>query len=277
MSALAPAARRESAWDQFWAVALRIPGIRTWGPFLVVLIIWAGIAAAQIVPSSFFTGPGAVTEEFVSLVERGILPAYLGDSIGRLLVGSAVGLAVGVGLGFLIGLNRYVRKFLWPLLLFFQAIGDIAWLPILVIWFGFSITSVTIVIVYTVMFPLIIAIVSAIDGMPVSLLRASGSLGAGRWSRLLYVILPGTLPGVSSGIRTGLGYGLRALIAAEMIIGTSGVGFMMFDARGQGDVAKVFVGMVVLGVLWYLVDALILAPFERETVERWGMVEGVGR
>ncbi|MCR2815016.1 ABC transporter permease [Microbacterium jiangjiandongii] len=242
-----------------------------------MLIVWAGISAAELVPASFFTGPGEVVGEFASLVERGILPAYLGDSIGRLLIGSAVGLAVGIGLGFLIGLNRYVRKFLWPLLLFFQAIGDIAWLPILVIWFGFSITSVTIVIVYTVMFPLIIAIVSAIDGMPVNLLRASGSLGADRWSRLVYVILPGTLPGVSSGIRTGLGYGLRALIAAEMIIGTSGVGFMMFDARGQGDVAKVFVGMVVLGVLWYLVDALILAPFERETVERWGMVEGVGR
>src|SRR5690606_37840282 len=197
--------------------------------------------------------------------------------IERLLVGSAAGLVIGIVLGFLVGLNRYVRKFLWPLLLFFQAIGDIAWLPILVIWFGFSITSVTIVIVYTVVFPLIISIVSAIDSMPQNLMRAAGSLGASRWQRILYVILPGTLPGVSSGIRTGLGYGLRALIAAEMIIGTSGIGFMMFDARGQGDVAKVFVGMIVLGVLWYLVDALILAPFERETVERWGMVEGVGR
>jgi NitT/TauT family transport system permease protein/taurine transport system permease protein len=274
---VAPVARRAGAWDRFWAVALRVPGIKTWGPFLVVLIIWAVIAASGVVPNAFFTDPLSVWNDMISLIQRGILPAYLADSIERLLVGSAVGLVVGIALGFLVGLNRYVRKFLWPLLLFFQAIGDIAWLPILVIWFGFSITSVTIVIVYTVMFPLIISIVSAIDGMPQNLMRAAGSLGAGRWQRLLYVILPGTLPGVSSGIRTGLGYGLRALIAAEMIIGTSGIGFMMFDARGQGDVAKVFVGMIVLGVLWYLVDALILAPFERETVERWGMVEGVGR
>jgi NitT/TauT family transport system permease protein/taurine transport system permease protein len=274
---VAPVARRAGAWDRFWAVALRLPGIKTWGPFLVVLIIWAVIAASGVVPNAFFTDPLSVWNDMISLIQRGILPAYLADSIERLLVGSLVGLVVGIAVGFLVGLNRHVRKFLWPLLLFFQAIGDIAWLPILVIWFGFSITSVTIVIVYTVMFPLIISIVSAIDGMPQNLMRAAGSLGAGRWQRLLYVILPGTLPGVSSGIRTGLGYGLRALIAAEMIIGTSGIGFMMFDARGQGDVAKVFVGMIVLGVLWYLVDAVILAPFERETVERWGMVEGVGR
>lgn len=272
-----PSTKRASAWDRFWAVALRVPGIRTWGPFLVVLVVWAAIAGSHVVPAAFFTDPLSVWDSFASLVARGILPQYIGDSLTRLLVGSAIGLAVGIVVGFLVGLNRYVRKFLWPLLLFFQAIGDIAWLPILVIWFGFSITSVTIVIVYTVMFPLVISIVSAIDGMPPNLLRAAGSLGASRWARILYVIVPGTLPGLSSGIRTGLGYGLRALIAAEMIIGTSGVGFMMFDARGQGDVAKVFVGMIVLGVLWYLVDALVLAPFEKETVERWGMVEGVGR
>jgi len=272
-----PATRCASGWDRFWAVALRVPGIRTWGPFAVLLVIWIAVAVSHVVPAAFFTDPLTVWNTFVSLIERGILPAYLGDSLVRLLVGSAFGLVIGIAFGFLVGLNRHVRKFFWPLLLFFQAIGDIAWLPILVIWFGFSITSVTIVIVYTVMFPLIISIVSAIDGMPQNLLRAAGSLGAGRWSQLLYVVVPGTLPGVSSGIRTGLGYGLRALIAAEMIIGTSGIGFMMFDARGQGDVAKVFVGMIVLGVLWYLVDALILAPFEKETVERWGMVEGVGR
>jgi len=86
------------------------------------------------------------------------------------------------------------------------------------------------------------------------------------------VILPGALPSVASGVRTGLGYGWRALVAAEIIVGTSGIGFMMFDARRVGDVAEVFLGMIVLGILWYALDALFLAPFERATVERWGLV-----
>lgn len=271
--------RRSAAdgWTRFWAQALRVPGIRTWGPFAVVILGWAAIDRAGLFPSAFFVGPGTVWDTAVSLVERGILPAYIGDSLVRLGVGAIWGLLIGIVLGFVIGLNKYVRKFTWPVLLFFQAIGDIAWLPILIIWFGFSLTSVTVVIVYTVTFPLVISIVAGIDSIPKNVLRAGGSLGARRWQQLIYVIVPAALPGVSSGIRTGLGYGWRALIAAEIIIGTSGVGFMMFDARRQGDVSQVFVGMAVLGILWYLTDALILAPFEKETVERWGMVEGIGR
>lgn len=279
MSGSAPllSGRRANGWSRFWAVVGKVPGIKVWGPFAVVVAGWALVSALKVFPPAFFVGPDKVWADTVSLIQRGILPAYIGDSIERLAVGAAWGLGIGIVLGFLVGLNRFVRKFTWPLLLFFQAIGDIAWLPILIIWFGFSLTSVTIVIVYTVTFPLIISIVAGIDAVPVNLLRAAGSLGASRWRQIVYVIVPAALPGISSGIRTGLGYGWRALIAAEIIIGTSGVGFMMFDARRQGDVTEVFVGMGVLGILWYLTDALILAPFEKETVERWGMVEGIGR
>jgi taurine transport system permease protein len=271
------APRPPVAGGRLWDLLLRVPGIRTWGPFAVLIAGWAVIAELEIFPSAFFVGPGTVLETSAGLIERGILPSYIGDSVRRLAVGAAFGIAVGVGLGFLIGLNKYARKFSWPMLLFFQAIGDIAWLPILIIWFGFSLTSVTLVIVYTVTFPLIISIVAGIDAIPQNLMRAAASLGANRWRGIVEVVVPAALPGISSGIRTGLGYGWRALIAAEIIIGTSGVGFMMFEARRQGDVSHVFIGMAVLGALWYATDALILAPFEKETVERWGMVEGIGR
>lgn len=86
------------------------------------------------------------------------------------------------------------------------------------------------------------------------------------------MVLPGALPNIITGLRNGLGYGWRALIAAEMIVGTSGVGFMMFDARRAGSVVEILLGMIILGLLWYAVDALILAPIERATGQRWGMV-----
>ncbi|WP_194294561.1 ABC transporter permease [Leucobacter muris] len=264
-------------WDAFWSRALKVPGIRVWGPFAVVFAAWWLLSALHVFPPAFFASPGTVLAEGWRMIERGILPVYVSDSLVRLAVGAAWGLGIGIPLGYLIGMNRWVRKFSWPLLSFFQAIGDIAWLPILIIWFGFSLTSVTIVIVYTVVFPLIISIVAGIDAIPQNLRRASRSLGAGRASEVAYVVVPAAMPGLVSGIRTGLGYGWRALIAAEIIIGTSGLGFMMFDGRRQGDISQVFVGMIVLGALWYMTDALILAPLEKATVERWGMVEKVGR
>jgi len=57
-----------------------------------------------------------------------------------------------------------------------------------------------------------------------------------------------------------------------MIVGTSGIGFMMFDARRSGSVVEILLGMIILGLLWYVVDAWILAPIERVTGKRWGLV-----
>ncbi len=253
------------------------PLTKTLFPFAVVVAAWGSVARFEIFPSAFFTGPDAVIAKFGELIRKGVLPEYLADSIVRLASGATLGLAVGIPMGYLIGLNRHVRRTSWPLLLFFQAIADIAWLPILIIWFGFSLTSVTFVIVYSVIFPLVVSIVAGIDGIPEDLVRAARCLGASRRQILVEVVLPGSFAAAAMGIRTGLGYGWRALIAAEIIVGTSGVGFMMFDARRAGQVTEVFVGMIVLGVLWYAVDALILAPLERETVERWGLVRRVGR
>ena len=246
--------------------------VRTFGPFIPVVLIWWVVAEAGVFPADLFVGPRTVIAEFDELIAKGILPAYLSDSFTRLWTGVLFGLLIGIPAGFIVAMSRWARRLTWPLLLFFQAIADIAWLPIVIVWFGFSLTAVAFVIVYTIVFPLMISIVSGVEEVPRDLIRAARSLGAGRLRVFTDVIVPGALPAVATGIRTGLGYGWRALIAAEIIVGTSGIGFMMFDARRAGVVTGVFVGMIVLGVLWYALDALILAPFERGTIERWGMV-----
>lgn len=158
------------------------------------------------------------------------------------------------------------------MLLFFQAIGDIAWLPILIIWFGFGLTTMTFVIVYTVLFPVVLNTVLGVRSVRIEMYRAAQSLGASPLRILTEVVIPGALPNIITGLRNGLGYGWRALIAAEMIVGTSGIGFLMFDARRAGSVTEIVLGMILLGILWYIVDAWILAPIERATGRRWGLV-----
>ncbi len=250
----------------------RYPGLKSFGPFVPILLLWAGIAQAGIFPRIFFPGPWDVVRSFGNLVYKGILPEYLGDSVLRLALGVSVGAAAGVPLGLLVGLSPLGHRFFWPLIVFFQAVGDIAWLPILLIWFGFGLTTMTFVIVYTVLFPVVLNTVLGVRSIPLAFLRAAQSLGAGRLRILLEVIVPGALPNIMTGLRNGLGWGWRALIASEMIVGTSGVGFMMFDARRAGQVTEVLLGMIILGLLWYVVDGWILVPLEQATVERWGVV-----
>ncbi|WP_242902430.1 ABC transporter permease [Actinomadura terrae] len=267
-------AGRGLAW-RLWHRCLRSGTFRTLGPFVPVVALWWLLDALEVFPESFFVGPPAVVDKFGELMEKGILPGYLTDSLTRLCYGVGFGLLIGLPLGFVVAMSRPMRRAFWPILLFFQAVADIAWLPIVIVWYGFSLTTVTFVLVYTIVFPLMLSVVAGVEQVPHELVRAARSLGAGRLRVFLEVIVPGALPSVAGGIRTGLGYGWRALVAAEIIVGTSGVGFMMFDARRVGDVSQVFLGMVVLGTLWYALDALILAPFERATVERWGMVRAM--
>jgi taurine transport system permease protein len=270
-----PRPRRAPLARRFWARLSRNSAFRTLGPFVPVVALWWLVAEAGVFPDAFFVGPDRVVAEVGDLLRKGILPGYLSDSLTRLGYGVGFGLLIGLPMGFLTAMSLRVRKAVWPILLFFQAIADIAWLPIVIVWFGFSLTSVTFVIVYTIVFPLMLSVVAGVEQVPGELVRAARSLGAGRVRVFVEVILPGALPAVASGVRTGLGYGWRALVAAEIIVGTSGIGFMMFDARRVGDVSQVFLGMIVLGVLWYMLDALILAPFEKATVERWGMVRSM--
>ena len=130
----------------------------------------------------------------------------------------------------------------------------------------------TFVIVYTVLFPIVLNTVLGVESVHRDLARAAQSLGASRMRVLWEVTLPGALPNIITGLRNGLGYGWRALIAVEIIVGTSGIGFMMFDARRAGSTVEIILGMIVLGTLWYIVDAWILAPIERATGQRWGLV-----
>jgi NitT/TauT family transport system permease protein/taurine transport system permease protein len=251
---------------------MRWPIVATLVPFIPLVAAWWIVTALEIFPRAFFPGPAEVVRSFLTLTWKGILPDYLQDSVIRLVVGAACGIGLGIPLGILIGVSGRAYKALWPLLLFFQAVGDIAWLPILVIWFGYGLTTMTFVIVYTVIFPVVLNTVLGVRSIPETMHRAALSLGASKPRILWEVVLPGALPNIVTGLRNGLGYGWRALIAAEIIVGTSGIGFLMFDARRAGSVVEILLGMIILGMLWYIVDSWILAPIERATGQRWGLV-----
>lgn len=216
-----------------WTVRLfaRLPVLKTLLPFALLVLLWQAVTQAQWFPPVFLPGPWEVVQAFGRLTYRGVLPEYLQDSLLRLAMGAAAGIAVGIPLGVWVGQSDRARQALWPVLLFFQAIGDIAWLPILLIWFGFSLTTMTVVIVYTVIFPIVFNTVLGVRSIPTDLHRAALSLGASRAQVIWQVVLPGALPNIMTGLRNGLGYGWRALIATEIIVGTSGIGFMMFDAH----------------------------------------------
>ena len=245
-------------------------GVRLIVPFLVLLAIWALIStqtAPDILPS-----PAAVANEGHDLITSGALVDMVVRSLRTMAVACALGIGGGILIGVVIGASRIAANILHPVLNFLAATSEIAWLPLTLIWFGFTTTAVTAVVIYTLIFPVIFNTVVGMTAVPQVYLNAISTMGGGRLRVFRNVLLPGALATIMTGIRLGIAYGWRTLIAAEMIAGVAGVGFMIFRAEAAGATAEIMLGMIVIGCLWLAMDRLILRPIERATTQRWGLV-----
>jgi len=244
-------------------------------PFTVLLGVWWGAWAIFDPPEIILVSPPTVFSAFIDAIQDGTLPTYISRSVGRLALGTLIAAAIGIPLGWLLGIDDDISSAFDPLLRFFNAVSGIAWLPAMIIWFGFTERTILVIIVYTMVFPITFNAMTGVRTIPRRYRDACRTLGAGRLRIVKEVYMPGSFPGVMTGLRLGIGFGWRALIAGEFVVGTAaggGIGFFIFDARTQGSIRKVMAGMIVLGVLWLLADRLIFKPIEEHVNERWGAV-----
>lgn len=238
---------------------------------ILALIAWSLLSmriAPRILPS-----PLDVGESFLYQIQIGTLPVYTWSSLTVLITAALVGVVFGVPLGFLIGSTRTFSKMLTPMVGFLYAISGIAWIPMFIIWFGFTRTTVMAVVNYSLIFPVIYNTALGVRSVRPVYRHAALTLGAGRLRVVRDVLLPGALPNIAAGIRIGVAYGWRGLIAGELLIASPGLGYLLFDARAAQDTATIIAGMIAIGVSWLVMDHVFLRPAEQHTVERWGLVE----
>ena len=246
----------------------------TWMALLAVfLAAWSVAAATVPVPSYYLPPPTAVAAAFAELVTKGILPIYVVESVRRILTAAVVAVVVAVPVGLALGASRRVADFLYPVLNFFQSVSGIAWLPLMLVWFGFGERTIVVAVNYTVIFPVVFNAVLGVRTVPRIYVNALRTLGASRWRIVRDVLVPGALPSIATGMRLGLAYGWRALIAAEMLVGAHGLGFMIFSAQSFHLTARIMLGMALIGALWTLLDYFVLRPLEEATIARWGLVQ----
>jgi len=241
-------------------------------PFAALVAAWWFASHSGHFSAGSMPTPESVVAAARDLASQGVLQADIFASLGRLVVGAFVSIVLGVGLGILAGLNRYVGDLLLPLAAFFSAVSGIAWIPLAIMWFGLGTVAVTFVIWNSIFFLVFFNTVLGVRSVPRIMEQAIRTLGGGHRVLVLQVFLPGALPYIVSGIRTGLGFGWRALVAAELIAATSGLGFLIFDASRFFRSDQILVGIGTIGILWVIMDNVLLTPLERHTVKRWGTV-----
>lgn len=241
-------------------------------PFLAGVAVWQALSWANIWPRVLFPSPWEVAQTFATDIQSGVLFVNLWTSLRSLFWGFVVGCAIAVPLGYLMGLSKASRNFFDPLVNLLQAIPGLAWIPFAILWFGLGQGAVVFIIVMSVFFPVLHNLLTGIRMVQPVLIEAVQTLGAGRAAVIRHVIFPSTLPHLMTGIRLGIAFGFRSLVGGEMIASTDGLGYAIFNAQQYFQSARIVVGMLTIGIVWLVMDRVVLRPIESRTTVRWGLI-----
>ena len=241
-------------------------------PFVFILLAWA--IYWQIFRPTAATLPSIVdvVSAIWSMAADGQLWTHILASLWRLFLGATVGIVTGIIGGVIAGLYRNVSEFLNPLVIFFNAISGIVWLPLMIGWLGIGTALAVFLIWNTVFFIVFQNTVLGVQLVPEVYEQGVRTLGGGRWETIRTAIIPGALPYILTGIRSGLGFGWRALIAAELVGAPNGLGQMIFAAADYHRSDIIIAGCLIIGTIAIAMDRWMLAPIEQRTIRKWGLV-----
>lgn len=182
---------------------------------------------------------------------------HMWDSILRVVTGLFFGILLGVPLGLFMGLSRFAKGFFDPLIELYRPVPPLAWAPLILTIFGIQ-DDGKIFLLFMVAFAImVISARTGATGTQLSKIHAAHSLGASRWQIVREVILPNSLPEILTGIRISIGVCWGTLVAAEMLAGTTGIGFLENVARKQSDYEVIWVTIILLGVLGLIFDLIM--------------------
>ena len=242
------------------------------GTALLALAAWqAGVMATR---TDVFPLPGEVLRGIGELARRGVLAAYVGDSLRRVLLGYGSAAALGIVLGLLLGRAPFAQRLANPLIQMLRPISPLAWMPLAVIWFGVSELAPVFLIFLAAFFPVVVATLNAVRNIPPMYFQAASNFALPRWRMLRRVIFPAIVPRVLTGLRVALGIAWMVVVAAEMLAVDSGLGYLIIDSRNAGKRYDLVVaGMLMIGVIGLALD-LLMRRLERLPSVRWGFREG---
>ena len=188
---------------------------------------------------------------------------HIWDSIMRVLSGLFFGIILGVPLGLFMGLSRFAKGYFDPLIELYRPIPPLAWAPLVLTIFGIQ-DDGKIFLLFMVAFAImVISARTGATGTQLSKIHAAHSLGASKKQIIWKVILPNSLPEILTGIRIAIGVCWGTLVAAEMLAGTTGIGFVENVARKQSDYEIIWMTILLLGLLGLIFDLVMRGVIRR--------------
>jgi len=259
--AVGPVLTRDPAGEGRARRALPVASIKRAGLYvalpLALLALWQALFELGVIRPILLPPPSQVAVAFVELAASGELPRHLAISLLRVLEGFALAAGFGLALGVAIGLSRRLDHATDLLVQLIKPIPPIAWIPLAILWFGIGEGGKVFIIFLGALFPVLVNTIDGIrqtDHRHVELARI---LEVSRLRFITHVVLPGALPAIMTGLRVGLMVAWMCVVAAELIAASSGVGYLIMDARQLSQTDRVLVGMITIGAMGKLLDLLL--------------------
>jgi NitT/TauT family transport system permease protein len=234
-----------------------------------VLLWWAAVGLTR---TTVFPSPLKVVSGMRELVGKGLLWRYALDSLSRVLTGYGIALLLGIPAGLALGWVPRLASAFDPVVQICRPISPLAWMPLAILWFGVSEAAPRFLILLAAFFPIVVATMNGVRGVPAIYLQAGRNFGLGTPALLFRVVLPAILPQILVGLRLALGVAWLVVVAAEMIAVDSGLGYLIIDSRNAGKRYDLVVaGMLLIGVIGFALDVLVRRLERLESV-RWGFL-----
>lgn len=222
-------------------------------PFLLIML-WEIFSKLRIFPPAILPSVETLSLTFVDGIKSGEIPQDLFISLVRVLKGYSIGIILGLLFGVGMGISFKTNKFFTLIFNGIRQIPPLAWVPLLILWFGIGETSKVVLIAKSSFFPILLNTINGIRNIPQGYLEVAKLYKIHKIDLVSKVYFPSTIPSVFVGLRLGAGAAWMSVVAAEMIASTSGIGYRINDARNLMQSDVVLVDMIIIGLIGGMMD-----------------------
>ena len=235
-----------------------------WGP------AWVGIPPYIVPPAS------SVLDEFFRMTGTDRVFFHAAITAGEVVAGFLLGAALGMSVGYILGMSPSTEFVLSPYILALQIAPKVAFAPLFVLWFGFTVTPKILVAVLIVFFPIMINVLGALRTVDHDMIKLARSFKASRAQIFWKIEFPASMPALFSGLRIGSTLAVIGVVVGELVGGNMGLGYLLVYGEGAGNTAMVFVSIILLtliGIVGYggviLVERRVLHYLPRRTYQQF--------
>ena len=236
---------------------------------IIIVIVWYIITENGSVNSILLPSPKKTGSTLIKKIVDGSLIAEIEISVLRVLKGYLCAVIVGVFLGVIIGMSEHIHRMTKIIIQLMRPIPPIAWIPLVILWMGIGEGSKVFLIFLGGFFVVLINVIDGIRYIDPQLIEVATAVETPKIKYISQLVLPAAMPSIFTGLRVALGTSWSCVVAAELVAASSGVGYMISNARNFGQMDVVIIGIISIGVIGKIMDE-ILKMIEKRVLD-WNL------